>query len=182
MSLLLKSVECLSFVINIFFWFITVLLKWHEIGWLLSYKVPETSYHSLLKKSLINKVNTNMVVKCQDGPRKMLTKKFTLGISSQRLGVCDFLFFPWLVLISSFLIQNYPHEIITKSAARRSYPMPEARGGSREEQPHARGQGWQPGGPTPHPRSTAQAQVGLEELSHVEGLEGQRWGDTPCSR
>ena len=35
-----------------------------------------------------------MVVKCQDGPRKMLTKKFTLGISSQRLGVCDFLFFP----------------------------------------------------------------------------------------
>ena len=56
MSLLLKSVECLSSVINVFFRFITVLLKWHEIGCLLSYKVPETSYQSLLKKSAINKV------------------------------------------------------------------------------------------------------------------------------
>ena len=28
----------------------------------------------------------------------------------------------------------------------------------------------------------ARAQEGLEELSHAEGQEGQRWGDTPCPR
>ena len=38
-------------------------------------------------------------------------------------------------------------------AAERSYPTLEARGGGREEQPHARVQGWQPGGPNPCPRS-----------------------------
>ena len=32
-------------------------------------------------------------------------------------------------------------------------PMPKARGGSWEEPPHTRGQGWQPGGATPLPRS-----------------------------
>ena len=32
-------------------------------------------------------------------------------------------------------------------------PTPEAKGGSREEQPHARGQGWWLGGPTPRPRN-----------------------------
>ena len=37
-------------------------------------------------------------------------------------------------------------------------PMPEARGGSREDQPHT---------------VAAWAQEGLEELSHVEGQEGQ---------
>ena len=42
--------------------------------------------------------------------------------------------------------------------AERSYPPPEARGGGREDQPHA---------------VAAQAQVGLEELPHVEGQEGQ---------
>ena len=32
-------------------------------------------------------------------------------------------------------------------------PKPEAKGGGGEEQPHDRGQGWWPGGQTPHPRS-----------------------------
>ena len=45
--------------------------------------------------------------------------------------------------------------------AKRSYPMPEARGGSREEQPHVQG------------AVAAQAQEGLEEPSHVEGQKGQ---------
>ena len=47
-------------------------------------------------------------------------------------------------------------------AAKRSYPMPEARGGSREEQPHIQG------------AVAAWAQEGLEELAHVEGQEGWR--------
>ena len=59
------------------------------------------------------------------------------------------------------------------SMAKRSYPMsevrdriweysmPKARGGSREEQPHVQG------------AVAAWAQEGLEELSHVEGQEGQ---------
>ena len=41
-------------------------------------------------------------------------------------------------------------------------PKPEARGGGREDQPHVQG------------AVAAQAQEGLEELSHVEGQEGQR--------
>ena len=45
------------------------------------------------------------------------------------------------------------------AAAGRSNPMPEARGGGREDQPHT---------------VAARAQEGLEELSHVEGLEGRR--------
>ena len=40
-------------------------------------------------------------------------------------------------------------------------PMPEARGGGREDQPHIQG------------AMAAQAQEGLEELSHIEGQE--RW-------
>ena len=56
----------------------------------------------------------------------------------------------------------------------RSYPASEVRGGTREEQPHARGQVQWQGGPTPHPRIVAaRAQEGLEELSHVEGQEGR---------
>ena len=63
-------------------------------------------------------------------------------------------------------------------ASGRSYPSSEVRGGSREELPHA---------PTPKARDSgredqphvqgavaARAQEGLEELSHVEGQEGQR--------
>ena len=48
--------------------------------------------------------------------------------------------------------------------------MPEARGGGREDQPHIQG------------AVAAQAQEGLEALSHVEGQEGQQWGDTPRPR
>ena len=46
-------------------------------------------------------------------------------------------------------------------------PMPEARGSCQEDQPHA---------------MAAQAQEGLEDLSHVEGQEGRWWGDTPRPR
>ena len=48
------------------------------------------------------------------------------------------------------------------AAAKRSYPTPEVRGGSREELPHVQGV------------VAAQAQEGLEELFHVQGQEG-RW-------
>ena len=41
-------------------------------------------------------------------------------------------------------------------------PMPEARGSSQEDQPHVQG------------AVAAHAQEGQEELSHVEGQEGQR--------
>ena len=48
---------------------------------------------------------------------------------------------------------------------------PKARGGGGEEQPHARGRG---GGREDQPHALAAgAQKGLEELSHVEGQEGQ---------
>ena len=48
------------------------------------------------------------------------------------------------------------------AAAGRSYPTLEARGSGREDQPHVQG------------AMAAQAQEGLEELSHVEGQEGRR--------
>ena len=54
--------------------------------------------------------------------------------------------------------------------AGRSNPTPEARGGGQEDQPHVQG------------AVAAQAQEGLEELSHVEGQEGRLWGDTPRPR
>ena len=41
-------------------------------------------------------------------------------------------------------------------------PKPKARGGGQEDQPHLQG------------AVAARAQEGLEELSHVEGQEGQR--------
>ena len=47
------------------------------------------------------------------------------------------------------------------AVAGRSNPTPEARGGSREDQPHVQG------------AVAARAQEGLEELSHIEGQEGQ---------
>ena len=46
------------------------------------------------------------------------------------------------------------------------YPMSEVRGGSREEQHHFQ------------KAVAAGAQEGLEELLHVQGQEGRRWGDT----
>ena len=49
-----------------------------------------------------------------------------------------------------------------RAAAKRSNPTPEARGGGREDQPHVQG------------AMAARAQEGLEELSHVEGQEGQQ--------
>ena len=54
--------------------------------------------------------------------------------------------------------------------ARRSNPTPEARGSSLEDQSHLQG------------AVAVWAQEGLEELSHVEGQEGWRWGDTPRPR
>ena len=47
-------------------------------------------------------------------------------------------------------------------AAKRTHPTSQARGGSWEEQPHVQGV------------VAAWAQEGLEELSHVEGQEGQQ--------
>ena len=47
-------------------------------------------------------------------------------------------------------------------AAGRSIPTPEARGGGREDQPHIQG------------ALADRAQKGLEELSHIEGQEGQQ--------
>ena len=54
------------------------------------------------------------------------------------------------------------------AVAGQSYPTSEVRGGGQEEQPHLQG------------AVAARAQEGLEELLHVQGQEGQRWGDTPC--
>ena len=49
-----------------------------------------------------------------------------------------------------------------RAAAGRSNPISEARGRGRQDQPHVQG------------AVAARAQEGLEELSHVEGQEGQR--------
>ena len=56
------------------------------------------------------------------------------------------------------------------STAERTYPMSEVRGGGREELPHVQG------------AVPAQAQEGWEELLHVQGQEGRRWGDTPLPK
>ena len=56
----------------------------------------------------------------------------------------------------------------------------EVSGGSREEQPHALGQGQRPGGATPCPGAVAAwALESQEELFHVQGREGWWWGDPP---
>ena len=54
--------------------------------------------------------------------------------------------------------------------AGRSHFAREARGGGPEEPPRTQGQGRRPGGAT-RGEVAAQAQEGLEELSHVEGQE-----------
>ena len=58
------------------------------------------------------------------------------------------------------------------------HPKPEARGGGQEELPHAPTPQARGGGPEDQPHIqgavAAQAQEGLEELSHVEGQEGRR--------
>ena len=56
------------------------------------------------------------------------------------------------------------------AAAKRSCPTPEARGDGREKQPHVQG------------AVATRAPEGLEELFHVQGLEGRWWGNTPCAR
>ena len=56
------------------------------------------------------------------------------------------------------------------SAAERHYPMSKVRGSSQQEQPHIQG------------AVAVQVQEGLEELLHVQGQEGLRWGDTPHPR
>ena len=59
--------------------------------------------------------------------------------------------------------EEIPHAPSPRPGAvgERSYPTPEAKGSGREEQPHVQG------------AVAARAQEGLEELSHVEGQEGQ---------
>ena len=68
-------------------------------------------------------------------------------------------------------------------AARRSYLLPEGRGGGWEELPHAqvRGSSLEK---QPHVQGVvaAQAQDGWEKLLHYQGQEGWRWGDTPRPR
>ena len=54
-----------------------------------------------------------------------------------------------------------------------SHLAPKARSGDPEKPPQARGQGQRLGGAT-RGEVAAQAQEGLEELSHVEGQE-RRW-------
>ena len=49
-----------------------------------------------------------------------------------------------------------------RAAARRSYPVSEARGGGQEEEPYLQGV------------VAARAQEGLEELFHIQGQEGWR--------
>ena len=63
-----------------------------------------------------------------------------------------------------------PLSLRPRAAAGRSNRMTEARGGGREDQPHLQG------------AVAVQVQEGLEELSHIEGQEGRRWGDTPRPR
>ena len=75
------------------------------------------------------------------------------------------------------------------AAAERSYPTPEARGGGREEQPHARGQGRRPRGATPRLRSGMAAGRsypmpearggGREDQPHVQGAVAARGAGGP---
>ena len=46
------------------------------------------------------------------------------------------------------------------AVARRSFPLPEARGSGWVELPHAQDQGWWPGRATPRPRSSGYAGTG----------------------
>ena len=63
----------------------------------------------------------------------------------------------------------------TLSAAERSYPASEARGGGWEEQRHTEARdGGQEEQPHVQGAVTMQVQEGLEEPSHIEGQEGQQ--------
>ena len=60
-------------------------------------------------------------------------------------------------------------------AAERRYPASEVRGSGREEIPHTLKSEARGGGQEEQSHAlAARAQEGLEELSHVEGQEGQR--------
>ena len=66
------------------------------------------------------------------------------------------------------------------AAAKRSYSPPEARSGGQEELPHARGRGdGREEQPSVQGAVATRAPEGLEELFHVQGLEGRWWGNTP---
>ena len=58
---------------------------------------------------------------------------------------------------------------LTEAWLRGATPRPRS-GAAAEEQPHVQG------------AVAAQAQEGQEELLHIQGQEGRRWGDTPHSR
>ena len=75
-------------------------------------------------------------------------------------------------IVKNYVILYCLHCIVwaVKGGDERSYPGSEVRDGGWEEQPHLQGD------------VAARAQEGLEELSHVEGQEGRRWGDTPRPR
>ena len=68
----------------------------------------------------------------------------------------DYLILCYIVVAK--MSYNTPED---RAAAKTSYHMPEVRSGSREEQPHIQGV------------VAAWAQEGLQELSHIEGQEGQ---------
>ena len=57
--------------------------------------------------------------------------------------------------------------------AERSYPASEARGGTQKEPPRVRGQGWQAGGATLHPRPGAVAER-INAMSKERWLPGRR--------
>ena len=104
--------------------------------------------------------------------------------------------------LRSLAVRSYPSPKVRGSDRER-------RSGSQEELPHIQGQGQQPRGTThaggqgpageellhargqgrgpeeqPHLQgaAAARAQEGQEELLHVQGQEGQLWGDTPRPR
>ena len=74
--------------------------------------------------------------------------------------------------------RSYPTFKVRRGAAERRYPATKVRGGSWEELPHtpkpkARG-GSQENQPHTQGAMAARAQEGLEEISHLEGQEGQQ--------
>ena len=73
--------------------------------------------------------------------------------------------------------RSYPASEV-EGAAERRYPASEVRGGGREELPHAPMPKARGGGREDQPdlqgAMAAQAQEGLEELSHIEGQEGRQ--------
>ena len=70
--------------------------------------------------------------------------------------------------------EELPH-VRGRGGDERSYPASEVRGSGQEELPHAPMPKARGSGQEDQPQAlAAQAQEGLEELSHVEGQEGRR--------